>query len=222
MYCLPPATGPPTAGLEEREHLPQRAAVLVEHDAGAHEHDAQPERLGGLRLALPDDADLGEEVAAGRGVLGQRLVAVRAVVADRGGADEHARAADRRPSRPATRLRVPSSRESRMRRLRLVAPALGDVLAREVDDGVAAGERLGGAGRRRVPGVRLHVGAEGLARPLGVRLSTVTSSPRAQRAPAASRSGPVAPVSVTRVMPWIRRSAAGYRPAELLGRPRRA
>ncbi len=83
---------PADAELEERQHLLQRAAALVEHDAGADPHDAHAERLGGGRLALPRDADAGEEVVAGRRLLGHRLVAVRAVVADRGGGDEHARA----------------------------------------------------------------------------------------------------------------------------------
>src|SRR4028119_1935120 len=52
-------------------------------------------------------------------------------------------------------------------RLRGVAPALGDVFAREVDDGVAAGEPLrGGAVGLGVPRDGLY--AERLARALGV------------------------------------------------------
>ena len=71
------------AGLEGRQHRLQRAAVLVEHDAGADVHDAQAELGRRVRLALPGDADLGEEVVAGRRVLADALVAVLAVVADR-------------------------------------------------------------------------------------------------------------------------------------------
>ena len=53
------------AELEERQHLRQRAAALVEDDAGADGDDAQAEVGRAVRLALPDDADLGEEVVAG-------------------------------------------------------------------------------------------------------------------------------------------------------------
>src|SRR3954466_10479108 len=153
MYWLPPATGPPTPGggaadpeAEERQHLGQRAAAAVEHDAGAHLGHAQPEPARTVRLALPGDADPGQEVAAGRRVLVERLVAVRAVVADGRGGHEHARA---RRGRLQAGDEVAGAELARGAdpALGVLAPPLRDVLAREVHDRVAAGQRLG---RRRL------------------------------------------------------------------------
>src|SRR5207253_6582776 len=66
----------------------QGAALLVEHDAYPDQGAAHPGRLHGPRGLLPFDAEPGEEVGAGRAVLGQLLVAVRSVVADGRGVDE--------------------------------------------------------------------------------------------------------------------------------------
>src|SRR5215216_3430633 len=77
-------------GPKERQHPGERAAALVEHDAGAHAHDAHAELLGRGRLALPGDADAGEEVVARRRRLAHRLPAMGPVVADRRRRHEHA------------------------------------------------------------------------------------------------------------------------------------
>ena len=159
---------------ERRQHLRQRAAVAVEHDAGAHLRRRACRARGRRRRPPPTSTHTSrQEVAPRRGVLVERLFAVRAVVADRRGAEQHRRrlaelAIVRAPS-PSTRLRVPSTRLSRIARLALRAPALGDRLAGEVHDGVASGERrrrrrLAAAGPRRPhrPSPRLR------ARPLGV------------------------------------------------------
>ena len=75
---------------------------------------------------------------------------MRAVVADGGGGDEHARARVGRldPGHEVARAELARGADAA---LGVVAPALRDVLAREVDDGVAAGERRGG--RRLVLGL---------------------------------------------------------------------
>jgi hypothetical protein len=72
------AAGDRAAGaeLERGDHLAQRAALGVEDDAGAHRDDAQAVGLRGLGLALPADADVGEEVVAGRDLLAHGLGAV--------------------------------------------------------------------------------------------------------------------------------------------------
>ena len=92
MYWSPPATGPPTPSLKNGSIFasapPPWSSTTPVRDAD----DAQAELGRPARLALPDHADLGEEVVAGRRLLVEPLVAVRAVVADRGGGDEHARA----------------------------------------------------------------------------------------------------------------------------------
>src|SRR5215218_5148547 len=134
---------------EEREHLRQRAAAAVEHDAGAHAHDAHAELLGCDGLALPRGADAREEVVARAGVLGDRLVAASAVVADRRRRDEHpgprlgrAQAGDEVARSLLARLEQPA--------LDRGGPAPAGVLAGEVDDAVASGERR----RRRRLGLR--------------------------------------------------------------------
>ena len=67
-------------------------------------------RRGALRLRFPLDAEVREEVVAGRGVLGQRLAAAIAVVADGAAADE-----GRRRRRPPRRGPLTSDRVARIR-----------------------------------------------------------------------------------------------------------
>ena len=74
MNCRPPATGPPMPSLNGGEHLGQRAAGGVEHDSRAQHAHAHAQFGGGGRLALPLHAHPGQEVAAGRRVLVQRLL----------------------------------------------------------------------------------------------------------------------------------------------------
>ena len=91
MYWSPTGDRAADAKLERQQHLRQRTTLAVEQDSGPDAHDAQAERFGVLRFALPDDADVGEEVVARGSVLVEALVAVRAVVADRAGADQRGR-----------------------------------------------------------------------------------------------------------------------------------
>ena len=46
MYWSPPATGPPTPSLNGVSIFASAPADAVEHDAGAHAHDAHAELLG--------------------------------------------------------------------------------------------------------------------------------------------------------------------------------
>ena len=86
--------------------------------------------------------DVGQEVVPGQAAPSTALVAARAVVAGRRHGHAMRRAAGR--TLRARRLRVPSSRESRIRFLASSVPALVDALAGQVNDGVGVGERLGG------------------------------------------------------------------------------
>ena len=134
------------AGLEERQHRRQRAAVLVEHDAGADEHDAA--RVGcGLRLALPGDADPARKSSPGG-------VAPASARRRAGRSSRPRRTLISAPvaaacASPATRLRVPGLARLADALLDVVRPALGDGLAGQVDDGVAARRA-----RRRAPARR--------------------------------------------------------------------
>ena len=154
------------AELERRQHLGQRAARLVEHDAGAHVHDAQPELLRGRGLALPDHADLGEEVVAGPACprRGARRRAGRSSRRAEGDTSTPGRGSAAR--RPATRLRVPTSRLARIRclasslqRCATFSPARCTTASRPAS---AAGGR--GAGRVPFGGVD----AERRARAVGI------------------------------------------------------
>ena len=140
------------AELEGRQHRLEGSAARVEDDPCADEHDAQAERLGRQRLALPGDAHVGEEVAASGRALVDALVAVLAVEADGGRGEQHAGTrvggADAGDEVACAELTALADR-----RLHLGAPALCDGLAREVDHGIATGERRNrrGAGER-LPG----------------------------------------------------------------------
>ena len=145
MYWAPPATGPPTPSLKNGSIFASAPPPWSSSTPVRTVDDAQAEVGRPLRLALPDHADFGEEVVAGRGLLVEPLVAVRAVVADRGGGDEHARARLGRldPGHEVAGAELARAADAA---LGVVGPALGDVLAREVDDRVAAGERRGRRG----------------------------------------------------------------------------
>ena len=91
MYCSPPATGPPTPSLNggsifasapPRRRARRRCAT----------DDAHAELRGRPRLALPADAHLARKSSPGGVDSVTRSSPCGAVVADGGGADQHARA----------------------------------------------------------------------------------------------------------------------------------
>ena len=196
--------GPPDAEAEERQHLGQRAALLVQRHARPQHGHPQPVLGGAGGLALPRDADLGQEVVAGGGVLGDPLVAARPVVADGRGADQR-RGAGSAAAMPATRLRVPISRESRIadrdssvQRWATFSPARWTTASRPLSAAAGAGSC---SGRQACASTSPRAAR---ARS-GSRESTVTASPRSRsRLTIAVPRRPVAPVSVT-FMGWVRR-----------------
>ena len=150
MYWRPPATGPPTpsrnGGSIFASAPPSRSSttpVRTQHHAhaelAARSAPRPPtRRTPRARKSRPG----GASSSSGSSPCG-------AVVADRRGADQRARARLGRRRRPATRLRVPRHAALADRALGLRAPALGDRLAGEVDDRVAARQRLRRAPARR-------------------------------------------------------------------------
>ena len=167
MYL--PAAGyrPAHAEPERHEHRLQRAAVAVEHDPGTNGDDAQADPLRRAGLGLPDDAQLRQEARARRAVLVDHLVLVGAVVVDPGRGHERARARLGR-AQPGDQVARPLLAAGAEAALGVVAPALVDRLAGEMQDGVAARQRrCRRAARLRVPGVRLDA-AERRLRPLRV------------------------------------------------------
>src|SRR5262249_40887941 len=145
----------------------ERPALLVEHDPGADQGYARPGRLCLPGRRLPGDADLRHRVVARRAVLGQLLVAVRAVVAPGRGAHQHLRRAVG-PGRGLLECfddvvgAVDAAGEDFG--LEGVVPApVEEVAAGEVDDRVAAGQVvLPGAGFGRVADDDRTVGAQAL------------------------------------------------------------
>jgi hypothetical protein len=125
----------------------QRAAGAVQDDAGAHAHHAHAQLGGGLGLALPGHADLGEEALAGRICLDDLLVAARPVVAAGRARDERPRPLRRRqraqPGHEVAGAQLAAGADALAGRR---APALGDVLAGQVDDRVATPEGIRGGG----------------------------------------------------------------------------
>ena len=77
MYWSPPATGPPTPSLNGSSIFSSAPPFLSSTTPVRTRTTRSAVLLGLLRLALPGDADLGQEVVAGRGVLVEALVAVR-------------------------------------------------------------------------------------------------------------------------------------------------
>ena len=146
MYWSPPATGPPTPSLNGSSIFASAPPSESSTTPVRTRTTRRPSRCGLLRLALPGDADLGQEVVAGRGVLVEALVAVRAVVADGAGADQRLRRGSAASMRLDEVARARARATPRIALARVVGPALGDVLAGEVDDGVAAVELRRGDG----------------------------------------------------------------------------
>ena len=160
---------------ERRQHLRERAAVAVEHDAGAHLHHAHA-RARGRRAASASHSThtSARKSRPGGRVLVERLFAVRAVVADRRGADQRARAPRRiggRAASPSSRLRVPIMRLSRIARLACAlqrcatgSPARCTTASRPASAAAGAGSRSGSQPTRldRRRGVRAR--ARGIAR----------------------------------------------------------
>ena len=159
------------AELEEGQHLLERAARLRQDHARARQHDPHAELLGPVRLRLPVDRQPREEVVA-RGLgLVEALVAARSVPAARGLGHEHARPLALGQLRERGH-EVAGREDARVADLALgvVAPALGDRLAEQVDDGVAAAQRVErrrlGLGRLPLEGLdaELPLGPGGVAR----------------------------------------------------------
>ena len=128
--------------LKRREHLRQRAALTVEHDARANQRHAR-DVCDLIGRGLPVFREAGQKVRARRGRFGEGFVAAIAVVADGRSADEHPRA-DAAPAEwRSVRLRVASSRLSRSFCFLRSGPALGgNRFAGKVDDGVAPSTAL--------------------------------------------------------------------------------
>ena len=154
-----------------------------EHDREAQRDAAQPQRLGARRLGLPVDAQLGEEARAGRRRLVEELLAAVAVVADRRGADEDARAL--RLGEPRARAADQAARRIDAARVDALAARGGrqpaeDRLAGEVDDGARPRERrLGDV--EAVPADRLGRPGRAATR-VASRVRARTRSPRARSA----------------------------------------
>ena len=153
MYWRPPATGPPTPSLKGGSILasapPSRSSTTPVRTFATR----NPCARGHVGLCLPCLACLCEEVAAGGDILVDRLVAVRAVVADRRAAHQHPRPLGLGQP-PMSLHEVPRARHTAVANglLGRGAPALRDVLAGQMHDRVATGERLDGRRLvRRVP-----------------------------------------------------------------------
>ncbi len=127
------------AELERQQHPGERPAVLREHDPLPQVHGAEPCGTGGLGRSLPRLDHVGQEPRAGHRVLVDDLVAAVAVEPGGGRADEHRTAGEAggslgdqaRPVHPRVEHSAPH----------VVAPALADVLSREMDDRLDALER---------------------------------------------------------------------------------
>src|SRR5205823_3107272 len=132
-HPLPPASdGTAGAEAERQQHLLQRAAALVEHDAEP-QNDQARERLRLASGGLPLFSELREEAAAARRRLVGGLVAEEAVVADGGGADERARLARIRAHRLDQRTRRVEAARDQPLLARWRPTPLAHVLAREID-----------------------------------------------------------------------------------------
>ena len=148
----PPATGPPMPALKNGSILPSAPPSLSSTTPVRTRTTRMPSSSAAL-AASPSQIThtWARKSSPRRRLLGQLLVAVRAVVADGGGADQRLRAVlgGAEPVDQVARAQLARLADAA---LGVVAPALGDVLARQVHDGVAALERLDRRGaRRRVP-----------------------------------------------------------------------
>ena len=199
----PPATGPPTpsrnGGSIFASAPPSRSSTTPVRTCTTRMPSSP--RLG--RLGLPVDARRGEEVAARRGVLVERLFAVRAVVADRRGADQRVRGAAPAVRRAAASNPAESGcgcRVTRLSRIARLARALQRWAtfspARCTTASRPASAATGAGFGEQIPAAGLDTPAPP-ARGHGSRESTVTSAPllaqrgdeRAADQPGCSRHG---------------------------------
>ena len=134
----------------ERGHqAPEQAAVDREHRTGADVSDPDTCVRGRFRRVFPLLAHVGEESAAGRGRLGERLVAVRPVVVDAGRRDQHRRLVRETGERAGEHVRALRARLEDEPLARRRPALVADAGAGEMDDGVDALEP-GGVDRTRV------------------------------------------------------------------------
>ena len=166
-YWRPPASGPPMPSLKGVSSLARKPPPGSRTCPVRTIDQAQADRLGLVRGALPLLDDLGvEAIAGGRGLVDDRLAAVP-VEADRRLADQHPRLALQAGDR-ADQVAGPGAAALEDPLLRLVGPALVDLLAEQVDDAVDAVEGRGrGSFEGRLPGVPEDAGV-GASRPLRV------------------------------------------------------
>ena len=202
---LPIGAAPPGSQLEDRRHDAQGPRAPGQHDPGPDPGHADAERLGRRAAASSHSRQTTAMKSEPEGlVFGQLLVAVRAVIADRRRLHEDLRAASSPCAMAATTFSVAVDAAVADLPLDLGVPALGEeVLADQVDDGVAAVELRFPAARDRGIALddlygRASTGRGGPGRPVA------TGSPadrRARRAvgPGGGRSGPVPPVMNTRM-----------------------
>ena len=207
MYCRPPATGPPPPSLKKGSILasappplssttpvrmrttrtPRRSAAAASRSHTAQTWARKSSAAGSDSSRTSSPRCPYQPIAEARDQ--RRRARVRRLEAG----DEVARALLARRDQPALGLRV---------------PALGDVLAGEVDHAVAAGQRGGGGGRG------LGIPGDGLDAERGVRLPRVArehghlvaalAQPLTSRVPIR----PVAPVTVTRIRPSPRSTSS--------------
>ena len=177
---------PAREGAKGRQHLREGAAARAEDDARPQHGHPDPEGLEGARGRLPVHAELREEVVPRGRVLGEGLVAARAVEADSRRVHEGSgpdRGLFRRGPQAVGGVQ-PAPLDPRFRGSR---PALGDRLAREVHEGAGAvheafpGRALGPRGDAHL---RVHVvpRARGVARQ-GDHVVSTRDEPFAQLRP---------------------------------------
>ncbi len=170
---MPPRHGAANAESEGGQHLAQRPARTVQHDPRTDLHRTHTELAGRrCRRSLPCHAHLRQEVVPRRGILVEWLLTVRSVVTDRRGADKRSRALVAVPVVHACQPldQVAGSHRAAVadRLLGLRAPALRDGLARQVQDRITSGQRLGwGWFAHQLPAHRLDIAEPG-ACPIGI------------------------------------------------------
>src|SRR5690606_33581703 len=111
---------------------PEYSAALAEDDAEARVHDADPGRAGRVGGSLPGLHHAGEEARPGRALLVHLLVPVRPVDAYRRPAEQHPRRPVERRQRAGDQGGAPGAAVEDPPP-GVVRPALGDVLAGEMD-----------------------------------------------------------------------------------------
>jgi hypothetical protein len=131
------------AQLEGGEHLLQRATFGAQDDADACVDDTDAGVARRLAGRFPFLAHLCEKIIARRRCFGEQFIAPTAVVANRRGAHERARAIRRGGDGFADEARALDAAVADFAFERLGPAAAGDVLAGEVHDGVDAVEAGG-------------------------------------------------------------------------------